>query len=253
MKKAIVVGLLSLGCCLASARAFADEFELDPQPAGVCPCGKGYYEKVVTGYRKQCTEERIPVQVKNLHYRTEMREVCEQVKTTVMVNKEFTVQRPKIVHTKVPSERTKQVTNYRYVPVKLVDPHTGCCVIINKKECFNETVTYTVLEDRYETITINVKVCQPVPEERVHTVKRQVPQRIPEWRTETIYQTKVNCVMVPYQQTIKVPCPPFESGVYTVEVPLRPSCPPPATQPAPRPAPPAPPAPAPHRHRHGQR
>jgi hypothetical protein len=95
------------------------------------------------------------------------------------------------------------------------------------------------MEDRVETVLVDVKMCQAVPEERVQFVKRCVPCRIPEWRTETIYQTKVNCVNVPYQKTIRIPCPPFESGAYTVEVPLRPSCPPPATQPAPRPAPPA--------------
>jgi len=66
-----------------------------------------------------------------------------------------------------------------------------------------------------------------------------------DWRDETVIVTRQHFEMVPYQQTIRLPCPPPGPN-YRVPVPLEPSGPPPAGQPyPPAPYPPAPYPPAP--------
>jgi hypothetical protein len=239
--KRTVVGMLTLGCCLLASKIAAEEC-----PSGCC---KGYTEKVITCYRQECTECQVPVVVKRLCYR----EVCEPVKTTVMVPKEFCEKRTKVNVIDVPVQQIKYVTKTRQVPVKMMDPCTGCCIMSCRTECYQVPCPYTVMTQRYETVCYDVKVCRMVPCEKIEMVKRQVP----DYRCETIYQTKRNCVMVPYQKTIRVPCPSPESGAYRVEVPLStpncPTCPcpvPPSYAPPAQPLPPAyaPPAHPMHRH-----
>jgi hypothetical protein len=207
----MVVGMLTLGCCLAAGKATAEGHH---GPASPGCCDKGYYERVVTCYRPECCEVQVPVVVKKMCYR----DVPEQVKTTVMVPREFVEKRTKVNVIQVPVEKVKYVTKYRQVPVKKVDPCTGCCIITHKTECYTEPCRYVVMQPKYETVCYDVKVCRNVPEERIETRMT----RVPEWRSETVYQTRLDCKMVPYQKTIRIPCPPADSPAYRIEVPIQP-------------------------------
>lgn len=180
-----------------------------------CQCENGYYEKVVTAYKKVCREEMVPTVVKKAFTRYENR----PVQTTVMVCKEFTVKRP----VEVPTEQI--VSKCRRVPVKLVDPDTGCSIISYKNEYFPAKVIVNKTEIR------DVRVRREVPEER--TVMQPTPVR--EFRDVTVMAPRQVCEVVPYQKKIQIPCPPPGPN-YRVEVPLTPGRPLPA---APTPPPPA--------------
>lgn len=238
MRKSFLSGIGLMLCAFVAQRA---DVRADGPPAGCCE--KGYYEKVVTAYKPVCKEERVPVVVKKLCYRDEMR----PTKVTVMVPREFIEKRNKVENFEVPVE--KCIQRCRKVPVKLIDPKTGCSVVVLKDEYYTDKIT--VMEPRSRVVCVDVKVCRQVPEERIV----MQPCKVPEWREETIYVMRQHTEMIPYQKVLKLPCPPLGPN-YSQEVPLVPgtsvpgtSVPrlPPAPVPygTPAPVPPAPLPPAP--------
>jgi hypothetical protein len=201
--------MLTLGCTLVAGRGAAQGVYPPPTSPDCC---KGYYEKVVTCYRQECCDVPCPVVVQKTYYR----DVCEPVKTVVMVPQEYCVKQPKTITVQVPCEQIKHVTRYRQVPVKKIDPCTGCCIVTCKTECYTEAIKYVVMQPKCETIWVDVKMCRQVPVEKIEYRTRKVP----EVRCETVMTTRRECKMVPYQKTIRVPCPPPHSGAYSVEVPF---------------------------------
>jgi len=51
------------------------------------------------------------------------------------------------------------VTRYRKVPIKLMDPDTGCCIITYK----NEPYPAKVIVQKTQTVMVDCKVCIEVP------------------------------------------------------------------------------------------
>lgn len=192
---------------VAALAARADDDMSDEQPP--CKCEKGYYEKVVTAYKKVCREEKVPVVVKKAVYKDETR----PVKTIALVPQEYVVKRPKEIM--IPVEKT--VTKCRQVPVKLIDSETGCVVHSFKKEYF----PVKVIEQEKRTIMVDAKAIRMVPEER--TTAQCV--KVLTFRDETVYVTKQTCEMVPYQKTVRCPCPPLGPNYH--EVPAQTPPPPP--------------------------
>jgi hypothetical protein len=169
-----------------------------------CHCENGYYEKVVTAYKKVCREEKIPTVVKKPYIRYENKP-CP---TTVMVKREFIVKRPQEI------QEEQMGTKCRQVPVKLIDPDTGCSIITYK----NETYPCKVIVKK--TIMVDVRVLRDVPEEQM--VVRPCP--VQDFRDVTVFVTKQVCETVPYQKKIQVPCPPPGPN-YRVVVPIDPRVP----------------------------
>ena len=177
-----------------------------------CKCEKGYYEKVVTAYKKVCREEKVPVVVKKAVYKDEMR----TIKVICMVPEEYIIKRPKEIM--VPVERT--VTRCRK-SVKLVDPETGCVVNSFKNEYYPDKV----IDQEKRTIMVDAKAVRMVPQEK--TTNQCV--KVLTFCDETVYVSKLQCEMVPYQKTVRCPCPPL--GPNYREVPVVQTPPPPPPQP----------------------
>jgi hypothetical protein len=175
-----------------------------------CHCENGYYEKVVTAYKKVCHEEKVPQVVRKPYIRYENKP-CPQ---TVMVKKEFVVKRPQTI------QEEQVVTKCRKVPVKLVDPDTGCSIITYKNEYFPAKIMVP------KTIMVDVRVLRDVPEERMI----MAPCPVQDFRDVTVFVSKQVCETVPYQKRIRIPCPPPGPN-YRVEVPVDPRAPMPTREP----------------------
>jgi hypothetical protein len=178
-----------------------------------CDCDKGYYERMVTCYKTVIREEKCPTVVRQAYTRYETR----PVPVTIMVPREVIVKVPQEVQ--YPEQQPCMKT--RKIPVKLLDPDTGCCIITYKSECYPTTCTVI----KTKIVMVDCKKCIQVPDTK--TVMQTFPVR--DCRDVTVIVTKQHCEQVPYQKLVRIPCPPPGPN-YRVPVPLSPNDPLPLPQ-----------------------
>jgi hypothetical protein len=169
------------GCCEASAG---------------CETQVTYVDKVVTCYRPKMVEVEIECRV--------MKVVCKEIpietKCTVMVPEWKEEKRQVTVCKLVSKEVEKEVTCTRYVAESVKDPCTGCLRTVCKPVTEVKKVKTTICERQEEVQEVMVKVCSYKPEVRVYKCTRVVAECTP----EIVKRKVLQCVLEPYQTTIKV-------------------------------------------------
>jgi hypothetical protein len=155
-----------------------------------------YVDKQVTCYRPEWREREVPCTIN----RVTSKVVVTPVNYTVCVPVYSEEKRTITVMNQVPHQVEREVTCCRMVPVCITDPCTGCTRTCCKPETYTQKVTCTVMECVPSQREITVKVCNFRQEQRTGECRRVVCECHP----ETIMQKQRYCVMVPYQQTVKV-------------------------------------------------
>ncbi len=221
----------------------------EPQPCA----GPAYIEKTVTAYRPVYKQKTVPTEIRKIvskvveepfKYTEMVAEVTPQKRTETYYTQQmkevpykYTVMVPVVTPEKrtinyftcVPEKVTKEVPVCRVVPVKVVDPCSGCCYTVCKRVTEMQTVTCTVMKPVPQTREVTINVCSYKAEEKTGT--RQVCETVPQTREvtvnvcnykpvertgtrkrlvcetvkETVDVTQTYCEMESYQTTIRVP------------------------------------------------
>ena len=184
------VALLSWGLTGASADAF---YGFPWPPVGYWT----YQPQVITCYRTQWTEEKVPIVVQRVSYKQEAYKVKIQVPVPQFydqkVRTSFYVPVPKVIE--------RDVTTWVMVPVPVFDPCSCCCYFTYRPSFTTTKVKCVVYDQKLESREDVVKVCKMVLEDRLIDQVRMIPVVTP----VKSFTVRHNCVVVPYQTTINVP------------------------------------------------
>lgn len=189
-------GLALTLLCLGLTGSAADAYCGPP----ICCPPIGYWAcqpQVVTAYRAEWKEEKVPCVVHRVSYRQE----TDKVKVQVCVPKLFDQTVRTSYYVPIPKVVERDVTTCVMVPVVMYDPCTCCCYVSYRPSLSTTKVKCTVYDHKLESRDDVVKVCKLVTEERVIDQVRFVPVV----SEEKSFTTRRYCVMVPYQTTVNVP------------------------------------------------
>jgi hypothetical protein len=156
-----------------------------------------YETRVVTCYRTEWKEEKIPIVVERVSYKPETIKVkvTEYVPATFdqMVRTSYYVAIPKVIE--------RDVATCVMVPFAAFDPCTCCCYVSYCPQWVTRKVQYSVCDYQLQARDDVVKVCKMVPQERVVDQTRMIPVVT----KENTWSVRYTCVAVPYQTTVSVP------------------------------------------------
>jgi hypothetical protein len=198
MKHTISFGLalLVLGLASSGANAYWPVY----YPPGDCcapTCCVSYQTCVVTTYRPEWREEKVPIVVQKVNYRQEV----VKVKVIVGVPQEFAQKVTSCYYVPVPKVVVQDVWDCTWVPVTLCDPCTGCPYVSCCPQWVTRKVAYTVCDYQLRSREDVVKVVCMVPQERIVDQARLVPVVT----QEQAVTVRRYCVMVPCQTTVTIP------------------------------------------------
>ncbi len=170
---------------------------LNAQTCCYAPPCVTYQPCVVTCYRPDWREEKVPVQVDNWT----SREVVQKVKVQVMVP-HWTDESKVVVSCRYePKIVQSDIVRCCYVPMCTIDPCTCCPTTCWVPQTYVQRVACTVYEAKQFQTVVPVKVCRMVAEERVVETRHCV------WENNPVQVMAVRryCVMVPQPTTVMVP------------------------------------------------
>ena len=102
--------------------------------------------RIVTCYRTEVREEKVPVTIEKVSYQKEVL----KVKVTVYVPKWFEEKVRTSYYVPIPKIIEREVPVCVMVPVVLVDPCTGCCFVTCREQMAMKKVQTTVCDYRME-------------------------------------------------------------------------------------------------------
>jgi hypothetical protein len=161
-------------------------------------CCIRYELRPVICYRQEWRAEQVPCVVERVNYRAEV----SRVNVRVMAPRMFDEQVRTSCYVPTPRVVDRVVSQCVTVPVVAFDPCTCCPYVAYTTQWVNCTVRCVEYDYRQVERVENVRVCRYVPEDRVVEQVRWVPE-VSQVQTWTV---RYNCVTVPYQTMVWVPC-----------------------------------------------
>lgn len=161
-------------------------------------CCVQYEMRPVVCYRPEWRAEQVPCVVERVNYRAEV----SRVNVRVMAPRMFDEQVRTSCYVPTPRVVERMVAQCVAVPVMAIDPCTCCPYVTYTMQLVNYPVRCVEYDFRLVERVENVRVCRYVPEDRVVEQVRWVPEvsQVQSWTV------RYNCVMVPYQTMVCVPC-----------------------------------------------
>lgn len=186
------VALLSWGLTATSADAFYG-YGWPCAPMGYW----SYTTQVVTCYKSQWTEVKVPIMIQKVSYKQEV----DKIKVQVPVPKFFDQKVSTSFYVPVPKVVEREYTTCVMVPVPVFDPCSCCCYMTYQPTYSTQKVKCVVYDYKLESREDTVKVCKMVLEDRVIDQVRCIPVVT----QEPSFVIRYNCTLVPYQTTVCVP------------------------------------------------
>jgi hypothetical protein len=190
-------GLVFWGLTTSAANAYYGPPLVCCYPVCPPPCCVAYETRVVTCYRTEWHQEKVPIVIQKVNYRPE----TIKVKVTVYVPAMFDQKVQTCYYIPVPKVVVQDVVSCVWVPFSLCDPCTGCCYTSCCPQWVTRKVQYTVCDYLPQVREDVVKVCKMVPQEQIVDQTRLIPVVT----QEQGWTVRYSCTAVPYQTTVNVP------------------------------------------------